>query len=217
MDEIHSDDGRTEEDLGRDPWLHTDWQGLFKRVAGSSEPPLQLNTLALAVGNRYGCDRGFGETIIRKAAECGQLLRIRVRLEGLTWDYYAADPDVVSAPSNRIFISDDEILSDTDSLAPKAVSRDELMKQMSSGSGQVSLNHIQYIADNIEHLTPFYIDDGDLKLHPQVSRQILIRRSHAQITEVTSFSTPTQVNEALAEVMEVVSEYKTAKDELHLG
>jgi hypothetical protein len=137
-------------------------------------------------------------------------------LEGLTYDYYAADPEVVSSPSNRIFISDDELLSDTDSLAPKVVSRDELMKRMGSASGQISLDHIQYIADNIEHLTPFYIDDGDLKMRPQVSRQILIRRSHARITEATSFSTPKQVNEALAEVMEVVSDYNTAKDEICL-
>ena len=214
MDEIHSDNDSTVEKLGRDPWLHTDWQDLFERVAGSSEPPLQSDTLSLAVGNRYGCDQEFGETMVRKAAECGQLLRISVKLEGLRWEYYAAKSDVITQECNWISIIDGDVLADDESLAPEAVSRDELVQRVNSKPRQTPIKQVQYIADNIKHMAPFYINDGDLKLKPRVAENILLCRSHPQIVEAASFSTPKQVNEALADVMEAVADYNTAKDAL---
>jgi hypothetical protein len=155
MDEIHSDDGSTVEKLGRDPWLHTDWQDLFERVAGSSEPPLQSDTLSLAVSNQYGCDQEFGETIVRKAAECGPLLRISVKLEDLRWEYYAAKSDVITEPCNWISITDSDVLADDESLAPEAVSRDELVQRIDSRPRQTPIKQVQYIADSIGHLAPF--------------------------------------------------------------
>jgi len=188
MNEIHSDDGGTVEKLGRDPWLHTDWQDLFERVAGSTEPPLQRDTLVLAVSNRYGCDQEFGETIVRKAAECGQLLRISVKLEDLRWEYYAAKSDVIVESCNWISITGGDVLADTESLAPEAVSRDELVQRVDSRPRQTPIKQVRYIADSIEHLAPFYINDGDPKLQPRVAKNILLRRSHGQIVEAASFS-----------------------------
>lgn len=215
MSEIHSNDGRTVNELGRDPWLRTDWQDLFERVAGSSEPPLQSDTLSLAVSNKYGCDKEFAETIVRKAAECGQLLRISVKLEDLRWEYYASESDVITEPCNWICITGGDVLADAESLAPEAVSRDELVQRVDSKPRQTPIKQVQYIADNIERLDPFYVDDGDLKLQPRVAENILLRRSHALVVEAVSFSTPKQGNEALADVMRAVSDYNTAKDELN--
>lgn len=215
MDEIHSDDGRTVEKLGRDPWLHTDWQGLFERVAGSSAPPLQRDTLILAVSNKYDCSRGFAETVIDKAAECGQLLRVDVRLENMVWNYYVAERDVIRESCNWFCIRGADVFADTDSLAPKVVSRDEFVERASSRPRNPPRKQIEYAADNIEHLDPFYAVDGDLKLQPEVAENILLRRSHAQVVEAVSFSTPKQVNQALADVMRAVSNYNTAKNELN--
>ncbi|WP_435099387.1 hypothetical protein [Halarchaeum sp. P4] len=211
MEEIHSDDRSTVAELGRDPWLHTDWQGLFEQVAGSSEPPLQSDTLSLAVSDNYGCDQEFGETIVRKAAECGQLLRISVKLEDLRWEYYAAKSVVITEPCNWISITDGDVLADADSLAPEAVSRDELVQQVESRPRQTPIKQVQYIADNIEHLAPFHINDGDLKLQPRIAELILLRRSHAQIVKAASHFTPADEGPAFTRVLEALADYEKAE------
>jgi hypothetical protein len=215
MDEIHTDSGRTVENLGRDPWLQIDWQGIFERVVGSSAPPVKRNTLVLVVSNKYGCERGFAETVIDKAAECGQLLRVDVQLEDMKWYYYIAERDVIREPCNWLCIRGADVFVDKDSMAPKVVSRDEIVERVISRPRQSPRKQIQYVADNIEHLDPFYVVDGDLKLQPRVAENILVCRSHAQVVEAVSFSTPKQVNEVLADVMSAVSDYNTAKGDLN--
>jgi hypothetical protein len=214
MDEIQSTDGSTVEELGRDPWLHTDWQDLFERVAGSGEPPLQLETLSLAVSNKYGCDREFSETLIEKAAECGQLLRISVQLEGLRWEYYAAQSDVVTEPCNWICPGTNDILSNGDSLLPEAVSRDEFVDRVNSRPRQTPIKQVQYVADNLEHLAPFYINDDDLKLQPQVRKYILRHRTQSRLFEATSQFTPAEEGPALTRVLEVLADYEEAEKQL---
>ncbi len=214
MNEIHSDDGSTVEKFGRDPWLQTDWQGLFERVAGSTEPPLQRDTLALAVSNKYGFSQEFGETFVDKAAECGQLFRVQINLDNLTWDYYISEPDVTGDHCNWVSILSSDILADTDELVPEILSRNEVVEKLCARDNQITLNQAQHVADHIECFYPFYADGGDVKMHPQVSKQLVTNRSYAQISEAVSFTTPTGVNEALADVLESVLAYEEATREL---
>lgn len=214
MDEIHSDNGCTEEELDHDPWLNTDWQDLFERVAGSSEVPLQSDTVALAVSGKYGCNQEFGETITEKAAECGQLLRISLRFGGLRWEYYAAKSDVVSEPCNWVSIGSPDVLADPESLAPEVVSRDELVERMGSKSPQVPPKQAQYIADNIERLAPFYIDGDHLKLQPQICESILLHQLQSRLSGAISQFTPAEEGPAFTRVLEALGDYKKAQKQL---
>jgi len=211
MNEIQPDDGSTVKKLGHDPWLQTDWQDLFEQITGSSEIPLQKNILAMAISNKFSCDQDFGETIVEKAAECGQLLHISVNIENLQWEYYVARADVISETCNWICIGSNDVLVDDDSTTPEVVSRDEFVERVDSRPRPTPHKQVRYIADNLHYLAPFRIEDNELKLGSEIAEHILLNRSLAKIIEAVSFSEATVPNEALAAVMEVASNHEELK------
>lgn len=214
MSEIHSDDGRTVEKLGREPWDQIDWSELFERTAGKADLPLSTQTLAQVLSTRYDCTPGLAREILQLAVNHGELLSFEVTIGDMSWTYYFNRQYSSGARCIELIVSAHDFYESPTELVPEPVSKEDLKSSFVDFYPHSDATLIDGVLSGMKFMEPLLVDEDEVRLHPALARYALLRRSHEAIYDAIAPCDTAEEGPAFERVLRELGKYSEAKNEL---
>ncbi|EMA19250.1 hypothetical protein C443_16576 [Haloarcula argentinensis DSM 12282] len=214
MSEIHSDDGRTVEKLGREPWVQIDWAELFERTAGKENLPLSTQTLAQVLSARYDCTPGLAREVLQLAVNHGELLSLEVTIGDMSWTYYFNRTSPSGSRSIELIVSTRDFYDTPSDFVPETISKENLKSKYEGIYSHADTTLFDRVINSLEYMIPLLVDGDEVRLHPALTRYVLLRRSHEAISDAIAPCDTAEEGPAFERVLGELGKYSEAKNEL---
>jgi len=162
MDEIHFDDERNVNKIGRHPTKDIDWATIFKDATDGTGEPLMFATLAQIVSELYNIELEKAEIYVYMASGHGELVRVRVDAGSVdSRFYYFLTPNYVDEIPTNLTIPDLSSEFLTADREVNLLSKDELVERIDDASQRdLPSKFIWHVVEHIAHIDPFYVING---------------------------------------------------------
>jgi hypothetical protein len=214
MSEIHSDDERTVEKLGREPWDQVDWPELFERTTGKQDLPLSTQTLAQVLSVRYDCTPGLAREVLQLAVNHGELLSLKITLGDMTWTYYFNKDSASGTCSTELIVSSVDFYDSRTDLTPEPISRDELKSRFIERCPDVDYSLPSRVVEHMRYMEPIVLDEDGIHLHPALARYALVQRSHEAVYDAIAPCDTDEEGPAFDRVLTALGRYSEAQKAL---
>lgn len=214
MSEIHSDDRRTVEKLGREPWDQIEWAELFERTAGKTDLPLSTQTLAQVLSTRYDCTPGLAREILQLAVKHGELLSLKFILGDMTWTYYFNRQSSSGARRIALLVCVHDLYDTPSDFVPEPISKEKLKSGFGETYPHADTDLFDRVINCMKYMVPLLVDGDQVRLHPALARYELLRTLHEAIYDAIAPCNTAEEGPAFDRVLNVLGEYREAEDAL---